>query len=101
MTVSVCKSEEETGECEECHCAVGQCDKYPFGQWLHFTCHSLQGSFLRVENKQFNQMFIVEIEAFGSLLVDESEQKEVMTSSASTDLKQNETNVATDVPGHE
>ena len=100
MTVSVCASEEETGECEKCPCAVGRCDKYPFGQWLHFTCHSLRGSFLRVENQHFNSMFIVEIEAFGSFIDEESEHSEVMTPSASADLSQNET-VATVGPVNE
>ena len=68
MAVMICPSEDEDG-CERCPCDVGDYSKYNFGDWLHYNCDDLQGSYMRLTNEEGRtELVISEVEAFGKII---------------------------------
>ncbi len=67
MAVSICESNDAT-DCKKCECAIGDCSKYPHGDWLHYNCDNLRGSYMRLTNEDGrNWLVFAEVEAFGYL----------------------------------
>ena len=65
MAISICSSDDET-DCEESKCAAEDCFMYTYGDWMHYNCDDLQGSFMRITNENGdNWLVAAEVEAFG------------------------------------